>query len=412
MPVITCQNLAKSYWLGTPRTSLREALPELAGRLFGRRPADQGAFWALRDVSFQVEAGEVLGIVGHNGAGKSTLFKLLSRITRPTSGRLQTSGRLAALIELGAGFHPDLTGRENVFLNGAILGLRREEIRRRFDAIVEFAGLEQFIDTPIKRYSSGMYVRLAFAIAAHVEADLLLVDEVLSVGDTAFQAKCLEKMRELHRGGTTIVLISHDIWTVQRFCSRALLLAGGRLIADGDPEAVIERYQEQVRGEQQAEAPTAHAAPLEGEAQIIRVELQDAGGAAAREFDFSSQVLVRVHYRAPQPIIAPVLVLRIHRADGLVCCALNNLNEPEVALEGEGHFDALIGPLPLVPDFYRIEALILDREQPLTHAFGLSELLRIRGALVNARDGGVFAPDIAWLGVGDQELEGRGRRTG
>lgn len=399
MNVIECRELAKCYLLGTSQTSLREALPRLAGRLLGRRRPERDSFWALRDVSFTVQAGEILGIIGHNGAGKSTILKLLSRVTRPTSGTVETRGRLAALIELGAGFHPDLTGRENIFLNGAILGLRRDEIRRRLDQIVAFAELEPFIDTPIKRYSSGMYVRLAFAIAAHVEADLLLVDEVLSVGDAAFQARCLAKMRELHAAGTTIVLISHDTWTVQRFCRRALLLSGGHLVADGDAEAVVERYQEQIRAADHAPAAPQPDTPAD-EPAIVRVELLAEDGAPARELAFNGRIVVRAHYHAPRPIEAPLLVLRVRRSDGLVCCALNSRDAASTPLAaGAGTIHARLGPLPLVPDFYRVELLVVDRELPLLHAAGSSELFRVAGAIANARDAGVFAPAIEWLGV-------------
>jgi len=198
MAVIEFEHVSKAYRLGASRTSLREAISQIGHKLFSRSGAQTNnqLFWALNDVSFKVEQGEVLGIIGHNGAGKSTILKLLSKVAYPTSGQIRTQGRMAALIELGAGFHPDLSGRENVYLNGSILGLKRQEIDAQFSSIVEFAGLEKFIDTPVKRYSSGMYVRLAFAVAAHVRADLLLVDEVLSVGDMAFQQRCMAKMNE------------------------------------------------------------------------------------------------------------------------------------------------------------------------------------------------------------------------
>jgi len=244
MPVIEFEHVSKTYRLGTGRTGLREALPRITRKLFSRNGArsDHQLFWALDDVSFSVEQGEVLGIIGHNGAGKSTILKLLSKVSFPTSGRIRTQGRMAALIELGAGFHPDLSGRENIYLNGAILGLKRQEIDEQFSNIVEFAELEQFIDTPIKRYSSGMYVRLAFAVAAHVRADILLVDEVLSVGDMAFQKKSLAKMNELRDSGVTIAFISHNLAAVQSFCQRVLLLESGRTVADGDPKDVVYLY--------------------------------------------------------------------------------------------------------------------------------------------------------------------------
>jgi lipopolysaccharide transport system ATP-binding protein len=199
-------------------------------------------FWALDNVSFTVEHGQSLGVLGHNGAGKTTILKLLSGITKPTSGAIQVNGRVASLIELGAGFHPEMTGRENVFLNGVILGLTRREIAREFDSIVDFAGVERYIDTPLKRYSSGMYVRLAFAVAAHIDPAILLVDEVLAVGDIAFRAKCYRRMAQLRERGTAIVLVSHDVYAVRDTCDRGLLLWEGKLIEEGVTEDVITAY--------------------------------------------------------------------------------------------------------------------------------------------------------------------------
>jgi lipopolysaccharide transport system ATP-binding protein len=208
-------------------------------RLGGRDGRD---FWALRDISFTVAPGEVVGLVGRNGAGKSTLLKLLSRITEPTEGRAVLRGRMASLLEVGTGFHPDLTGRENIFLNGAILGMKRAEIARKFDEIVEFSEIAGFLDTPVKRYSSGMYVRLAFAVAAHLEPEILVIDEVLAVGDAAFQKKCLGKMQDVATHGRTVLFVSHNLAAVQSLCSRAVMLAGGRVIATGPTAAVLAQY--------------------------------------------------------------------------------------------------------------------------------------------------------------------------
>ena len=199
-------------------------------------------FWALRDVSFDVQQGEVLGIIGRNGAGKSTLLKILSRITEPTAGRVTLRGRVASLLEVGTGFHPELTGRENIFLNGAILGMSRAEIRRKFDEIVAFAEVEQFLDTPVKRYSSGMYVRLAFAVAAHLEPEILVVDEVLAVGDAEFQKKCLGKMGEVAKGGRTVLFVSHNMAAIRRLCSRVILLKNGRITQSGNVNQCIDTY--------------------------------------------------------------------------------------------------------------------------------------------------------------------------
>src|SRR6266850_7607490 len=214
----------------------------LAGRLrrLWQRPRE---FWAVRNVSFEVHRGEALGIIGHNGAGKSTVLKLLANIVTPSQGEIMINGQLAALIEVGSGFHQELTGRENVYLSGSILGMRRNEITRKLDSIIEFAGIREFIDTPVKRYSSGMFVRLGFSIAAHLDPDILLLDEVLAVGDASFQTKCLERVNDLRRGGKTILFISHDLGAVERLCDRVLLMERGQLIADGTAREVINEYE-------------------------------------------------------------------------------------------------------------------------------------------------------------------------
>ena len=250
--IVECERLGKQYQIRHQRerqsyVALRDVLAGAFTAPFRRAHRDAGppareAFWALRDVSFELAAGDVLGIVGRNGAGKSTLLKVLSRITEPTEGRLVLRGRVASLLEVGTGFHPELTGRENIFLNGAILGMTRAEIVRKFDEIVAFAEVERFLDTPVKRYSSGMYVRLAFAVAAHLEPEILVVDEVLAVGDAEFQRKCIGKMRDVSRGGRTVLFVSHNMAAIQALCSRVVVLHAGRKVADGDPAASIASY--------------------------------------------------------------------------------------------------------------------------------------------------------------------------
>lgn len=244
-PIIEVSNLSKRYQLGAiGATSLREEASRLYDRLRGIPHPDAQEFWALRDVSFEVKAGDVVGLLGRNGAGKSTLLKVLSRITEPTTGKAILRGRVASLLEVGTGFHPELTGRENIFLNGAILGMSRAEVRRKFDEIVAFAEVDQFIDTPVKRYSSGMYVRLAFAVAAHLEPEILIVDEVLAVGDAAFQRKCLGKMQDVARGqGRTVLFVSHNIATIRRLCTHGVYLSQGRSVGHGDIESVIALYE-------------------------------------------------------------------------------------------------------------------------------------------------------------------------
>lgn len=247
-PVVSVEGLSKRYMLGARSSSgsLRDTLTEFARAPlsnFRRRASDREVeMWALRDISFDIAHGEVVGFIGHNGAGKSTLLKVLSRIVEPTAGRVQIRGRVGSLLEVGTGFHPDLTGRENIFLNGALLGMRRSEIIRQFDEIVAFSEIERFLDTPVKRYSSGMYTRLAFAVAAHLEPEVLIVDEVLAVGDMAFQKKCLGKMSDIARHGRTVLFVSHNVQAVNSLCTRVLLLSGGRVTHDGDARSVVDSY--------------------------------------------------------------------------------------------------------------------------------------------------------------------------
>lgn len=244
-PIIEIENVSKCYRLGAQREKYYSLRDEIANWLSpGRRKerAKKEAFWALDDVSFSVEQGEAVGIIGRNGAGKSTLLKVLSQITPPTRGKITMRGRVASLLEVGTGFHPELTGRENIYLNGAILGMTRKEIMRKFDEIVTFAEVEKFLDTPVKRYSSGMYVRLAFAVAAHLEPEILVVDEVLAVGDASFQKKCLGKMGDVAHSGRTVLFVSHNMAAIQNLCPRSVLLCSGRVEADGNSTEITARY--------------------------------------------------------------------------------------------------------------------------------------------------------------------------
>jgi len=251
MSVITIKELSKRYFIGNAvrhSDTFREMIMNKLSDSFRRfRDVEGGKhnvkeFWALRDISCEVKSGEVIGIIGKNGAGKSTLLKIISRITAPTSGCVEIRGRVSSLLEVGTGFHPELTGRENIFLNGAILGMTRSEIRDKFDEIVAFSEVEKFLDTPVKRYSSGMYVRLAFSVAAHIEPDVLIVDEVLAVGDTEFQRKCLGKMEGISEQGRTVIVVSHNMGTIQSLCDRVILLDGGRISMEGDPSSVVKSY--------------------------------------------------------------------------------------------------------------------------------------------------------------------------
>src|SRR3954464_1354665 len=293
----------KRFRRGERHDSLRDLIPSLVKRAVRRdseRALDAQEFWVLNDISFDLRKGETLGIIGHNGAGKSTMLKHLSGIMEPTRGSIEVNGRLSALIEVGAGFHPDLTGRENVYLNGVILGMTRSEVKRKFDEIVDFAGLEEFIDTPVKRYSSGMFARLGFSVAAHLEPDILVIDEVLSVGDFAFQRKGLEKMRSIAKSGATVIFVSHNLQAVAEFCQRGILLERGRVIADGPTDQVVRRYLDTAAGhhERQAGGPVRILG-----ASISRADGQSGRFAAGQRGPLS----VQIEAAAPTEKVAVVL---------------------------------------------------------------------------------------------------------
>jgi len=281
---IRVERLAKRYRLGERHRhrTLREALVAAARAPFARRRgAAEGELWALRDITFEVRRGEVLGVIGRNGAGKSTLLKLLARITEPTAGRIELNGRLGSLLEVGTGFHSELTGRENIFLSGAILGMRKAEIERKFDEIVAFAEVERFVDTPVKHFSTGMYLRLAFAVAAHLEPEILLIDEVLAVGDAAFQKKCLGKMSDVSRQGRTVLFVSHNLAAVQSLCSRALLIEGGLLAAIGPISDVVPRYVETLAAIQTMSLGSRHDRVGNGDLRFVDLALRPATAAMA-----------------------------------------------------------------------------------------------------------------------------------
>jgi lipopolysaccharide transport system ATP-binding protein len=303
-PIIKVENLSKEYFTGVREASystLRESFVRAAGaplrRLRGQgRKKGEGKIWALRDVGFEIMPGEVVGVIGRNGAGKSTLLKILSRITEPTTGLIELYGRVGSLLEVGTGFHPELTGRENIYLNGAILGMKRTEINRKFDEIVAFAEVEKFLDTPVKRYSSGMYMRLAFAVAAHLEPEILLVDEVLAVGDAAFQAKCLGKMSEVAHEGRTVLFVSHNLGSVANLCSRSLLMVDGTKHSDGSSEDVISRYIALGR-ETQAQAFWAEpqSAPGSDKVRLHSVRVVS-GGQVTADVDIQEEVRVEIEF--------------------------------------------------------------------------------------------------------------------
>jgi lipopolysaccharide transport system ATP-binding protein len=330
--VIKVENLSKRYVIrhaqqreryATLRDSLANGVRSIGRRL--RRSAHRGQteeFWALKDVSFEVKRGEVVGIIGRNGAGKSTLLKILSRITEPTQGRIEIDGRVASLLEVGTGFHPELTGRENIYLNGSILGMSRSEIKRKFDEIVAFAEVEKFLDTPVKRYSSGMYVRLAFAVAAHLEPEILVVDEVLAVGDAAFQKKCLGKMGEVARGGRTVLFVSHNMAAVQSLCDPVLWLQIGRLVEQGPVANVIRQYLE-TDSEQLTEQiwTDGRAAPQDNFVRLCAVRLRPVTDVLPQALTVHDAFDLEFEYDVLQPGIRINLSIHVYNRDSL--CAFN-----------------------------------------------------------------------------------------
>ncbi len=333
--MVEFDHVGKRYSRRGRRDSLRDTIPALAGRLVGRRPRQDSRvseFWALRDVSFEVRHGEALGIIGHNGAGKSTILKLLAGVTAPTCGHALVKGRFAALIELGAGFHPDLTGRENVYLNGSILGLKRSELDRKLESIVDFAGLEQFIDTPVKHYSSGMHARLGFAVAAHVEPEALLIDEVLSVGDFAFQQKCMKRMEQFRREGVAIVFVSHNLNAMASLCSKAILLQTGQVVAAGTPMEVIGAYTNAaytvVSDEEATQIFEMEHGRVTHHVRIVGADLYNADGYPTRSFLSGSPAVLKVRLRAQRDVYDPIVGMGVRSQDGAVVYGASSATRP------------------------------------------------------------------------------------
>lgn len=334
-----------------------------------RRPASPGDaptpgdFWAVRDVSFEVPHGETLGIIGQNGAGKSTVLKLLSRITAPTRGTITLGGRVAALIEVGSGFHPELTGRENIFLSGSILGMKRREIAAKLDRIMEFSGVGSFIDVPVKWYSSGMYVRLGFSIAAHLEADILLVDEVLAVGDAAFQLQCYERIGELRRQGTTMLFISHDLSSIDRLCDRVLLMNAGRIAAAGAPRDVIRAYERITDDNSAGRLADASELNSAGAARVVDVTFRDDRGNEVAGTRTGGPLCARVDLDVRAPIVDAVVEVFYYSKDGrtLHCQQTTALGGDMLSLwEGCRSIEFTCPEIGLQPGVYAVGACVRD----------------------------------------------------
>lgn len=376
--VITAEGLSKRYRIGRRAereryVALRDVVTHGARNLARRsadmlrgRPIVEGDliedFWALRDVGFEVRRGEVIGIIGRNGAGKSTLLKILSRITEPTEGRARLKGRVASLLEVGTGFHPELTGRENIYLNGAVLGMTRADINRRFDEIVAFADVGEYLDTPVKRYSSGMHVRLAFAVAAHLEPEILVIDEVLAVGDAEFQKKCIGRMDAAARDGRTVLLVSHEMRRVASLCSRGILLQAGRVVCDDSMDRVIDTYLARRASTASADLRLRPDMSGSGEARFRSVSLYRNGGPATT-FAPGDTMVQRIEIAVERPVRGAIVSSAVSTADGVLVYECTNTEGGFSwnAERGTITFSVRIDRLNLCPGMYAIDLLMADR---------------------------------------------------
>ena len=365
-PLVELNGVSRMFAMRRDRS---RSLQELFIRLFRGAKTPPNVFWPLRDISLAISRGDCVGVIGPNGSGKSTLLKLITGILEPTHGELIVSGRLSSLLELGAGFQLDLTGRENIYLNGSIYGLSRAQIDDRLDRIVGYAELGEFIDTPVKHYSSGMYVRLGFAVAIHTEPDLLLVDEVLAVGDIAFQRKCLTSIYQYRNSGGTLLFVSHDLSTIQSICNRALWLENGSIQAEGDATDVIMKYQHHVASLEDAKQGSAQLAPTgtgqrwgTGQLEIRDVELCGAGGEPKSVFFTGDEMQIRLHYHSRQRIENPIFGLAIHHQNGINIFGPNTkfagLDIP--CVEGSGTIVYTIGRLPLLAGGYAVSVAAVN----------------------------------------------------
>jgi lipopolysaccharide transport system ATP-binding protein len=371
--VICVENLSKKYEITVGKlrhNTLRDQIADSFSSLFhrnGRPPGKKEVFWALRDVSFEVKPGEVIGVIGQNGAGKSTLLKILSRITVPTAGFAEIRGRIGSLLEVGVGFHPELSGRENIYLNGAVLGMKKAEIERRFDEIVAFAEVERFIDTPVKRYSSGMYVRLAFGVAAHLEPEILIVDEVLAVGDAAFQKKCLGKMGDVARQGRTVLFVSHNMAAVRNLCSRAFLLKSGRIETAGAVEDVVRAYL-MFDGEQTNYPSLEERQDRSGTGSVRAVSLEvrahDCTNGGPPRTGAPAEFIIGYAVREERPVRKLYAAIGVSdtSGNGLFACSTAMLDADFSGVPSRGQIVCQIDYLPLVPGKYWVRLKLSEYE--------------------------------------------------
>jgi len=386
---IEIQGLSKRYRIGRLQRTFREDIIEFAKRPFGRRNKEAEWIWALRDVSFEVAEGEVVGIIGRNGAGKSTLLKILSKITYPTEGNIKVRGRVSSLLEVGTGFHEELTGRENIYLNGSILGMRKQQVDKCFDAIVAFSGVEQFIDTQIKRYSSGMRLRLGFAVAAHLEPDVLIVDEVLAVGDAGFQKKCLDAMEGLRSGGRTVLFVSHNLAAVENLCSRGIWLDGGKVRKDGGAKEVILAYMASFAGSTTGESTLEDSESRKGNGEIryTRVEYLNPDRTPRALTRSGDSLVIRFHYHAKNTVPFPVFWFRLFTNMGTLitesACDTHGVDVPRVE-PGAGYIEVEIESLNLLPAQYYFSLWITDSVESLVYDGDARTLLEVEPANIYA----------------------------
>ena len=401
-PKVQFTNVSKKYLLGLTRTSLPTLVSNWFSDLKNKNKDKRGTsnvFWALKDINFKLDSSQSLALVGPNGAGKTTILKLLANITQPTTGSININGQLSALIELGAGFHPDLTGRENIFLNGVMLGLDYEYIKGHFDEIVAFSELEQFIDTPIKRYSSGMKVRLGFAVAATIEPDIFLVDEVLSVGDSSFRQKCIGRIEELINKGTSLIFVSHNMWLVKSICQTGIYLNKGEMKFSGNVSEAIQLYDKDLNEQRARNIELAQKGNnLPSNAEITKIEII---GDNELKDDLNPEypAEIRIQYLAYKDIIDANVVVRILRSDGLTCIMLRtSLDQVSFSLKtGTGLISVLLDPLQLRGGTYYIQAMIRDRYDSHEIATGISDWFSVSGSILTFNEmNGVFEPSRKW----------------
>ncbi len=392
VPGIIFDQVSKKFRRGERHDSLRDLLPAMLRRRTNRDELSDQEFWAVRDVSFAVAPGEALAIIGPNGAGKSTILKLLNRILPPTQGRCEVRGRAGALIEVAAGFHPDLTGRENVFLQGAIMGMRRAEIARKFDDIVDFAGVGEFVDTPVKRYSSGMNARLGFSVAAHLDPDVLIIDEVLSVGDAVFQEQCIARMRQLAASGVPLVFVSHNLPAVLDLCTRGLVLVRGTAAFQGTAAEAVRHY----RAATWAKSASAAAKPTDEAIRITGVQVLDADGREAAVVRTGAAMRIRIGFDAVRPIERPQFAIDIHRDDGVYCSGISTrLDRWDTGtVEGQGSIDLQLSRLMLTRGSYLLSAGIHDSHG--ARILDLQERAFPFSVVSDSRDLGAVSLEHAW----------------